>query len=221
VLGFFLSFFVAELHRRQLLGHLVGSGGFLTLSLRVGGIFARIRFWLVLHGGAFAFDEINRVSIDNALVLTLNFKVVGNQVDWPARDQRMLGLLWSIPEAARVSAGRVAASTSGILLRFVSGIASLARVLLRASAHSLVHLLGRVLLLTAMGLALRAATTVVALRVVHIGLLLLTELLVLHLARLRALLHAWAHVGLVAAVVVRVLLVELILHDWLNGKLRL
>lgn len=44
------------------------------------------------------------------MVLTLNFKVVGNQVDWTAGHHRMGRLLRGRPEAARVVARRVAAS---------------------------------------------------------------------------------------------------------------
>lgn len=49
----------------------------------------------------------------------------------------MLSLLWSIPEAAWITAGRVAASTSVILLRFISGKVSSAvlLLLLASSAH--------------------------------------------------------------------------------------
>jgi len=121
----------------------------------------------------------------------------------------MLSLSGCCPEAAWVAAGRVAASTSVILLRFVPGKASLA-VLLAASTHSLVHLMGRVLALVL------SAATVVTLRVVHglmLLLLLLTELLVTHVAGLRT---RWILRGIqvgLAAAVVRVLLIELVLHD--------
>lgn len=116
----------------------------------------------------------------------------------------MLSLCRCCPEAAGVSAGRVAASTSVILLRFVSGKASLA-VLLTALAHSLVHLVGRVL-------AVALVAAVVTLRVVHV-LLLLAERLVAHVPGVgaRRILRR-IQVGLAAAVV-RVLLVELVLHD--------
>lgn len=63
-----------------------------------------------------------------------------------------------------------------------------------------------------------AATTVVLalrMRVVH-GLLLLTELLLTHVAGLRARVLWCIQVGLVAAVVRVLLLVELVLHDWLE-----
>jgi len=102
------------------------------------------------------------------LVLTLNFKVVGNQVDWTARHQRMLRLTRRGPKASGVTAGRVAASSS-VILWLVAGVAPTTVL----SAHLLMHLI-------------LLALAVVALVMVHVLLLLLTKLLALHVAGVRA-----------------------------------
>lgn len=80
---------------------------FLSLLL---GIWLRLRL-VVLIG--FAIDKFNSVGVDDAVTLTLNFKVVGNQVDWTALHERLLGALRLVAESASVAARRVAASSVG------------------------------------------------------------------------------------------------------------
>jgi hypothetical protein len=74
-------------------------------------------------GSALTVDEIYRVGVDDAVVLTLNFKVVGNQVDGATGNNGVGGLRGGCPETARVTARRVAASSFLLGLVF-TGITS-------------------------------------------------------------------------------------------------
>jgi hypothetical protein len=58
-----------------------------------------------------AIDEVYSVSVDDAVTVTLNFKVVGNQVNRAARDERVLGLGWRIAETTGIASRRIAASS--------------------------------------------------------------------------------------------------------------
>jgi len=85
-------------------GHLLGqvSGG-------------RGHFWvgghLCLELDRLAIDEVDSVSVDDTVTRTLNFKVVGNQVNGASGYERVLGPLRLVAEATGVSTRRVAASS--------------------------------------------------------------------------------------------------------------
>jgi hypothetical protein len=74
-------------------------------------------------------NKIYSVSVDDAVTLTLNFKVVGNQVNRAARDERVLGLGRRIAKATGIAARRVAASSldiaHGLALRLTEATLSL------------------------------------------------------------------------------------------------
>lgn len=74
-------------------------------------------------------NKIYSVSVDDAVTLTLNFKVVGNQVNRATRDERVLGLGRRIAEATGIAARRVAASSvdiaHGLALRLTEATLSL------------------------------------------------------------------------------------------------
>lgn len=74
-------------------------GGFRVRSLKV---------------NLFAVDEIYSVSVDDTVTLTLNFKVVGNQVNRAAGNERVLGFGRCVAEATGVATRRVAASSVDI-----------------------------------------------------------------------------------------------------------
>lgn len=73
--------------------------------------------WLsLLQFLRFSVDKFYSVSVDDAVTLTLNFKVVGNQVNGPTGNERVLVALRLVVEATGVSLGRVAASPFGTSL---------------------------------------------------------------------------------------------------------
>lgn len=161
------------------------SHGILSLLLGVG-----LRLRLVVLIG-FAIDKFNCVGVDDAVTLTLNFKVVGNQVDRAALHERLLGALRLVAESASVAARRVAASSVGhagrillpvaaLALAHVAALVVLAAALAMVAAAGLLHvarvvaralathawwLLGPDVLGTAMGLVRRTALVAVRLLV--------------------------------------------------------
>jgi hypothetical protein len=60
-------------------------------------------------------DKFDRVSVYDAVTLTLNFKVVGNQVNRPALNERVLGPGWRVAEVSWIASWRVAVSTLAIV----------------------------------------------------------------------------------------------------------
>ncbi len=60
-------------------------------------------------------DKFNRVSVYDAVTLTLNFKVVGNQVNRPALNERVLGPGWRVAKVSWIASWRVAVSTLAIV----------------------------------------------------------------------------------------------------------
>lgn len=97
----------------------------------------------------FAVNKIYSVSVDDAVTLTLNFKVVGNQVNRAARDERVLGLGRRVTEATGIAARRVAASSVDIShgLRLTEALSLAAHVvgLMAAKLTSLATVVGRLL----------------------------------------------------------------------------
>ena len=59
----------------------------------------------------FTIYKVYSISIDDSVTWTLNFKVVGNQVNGAAVDERVRGFGWRIAEPAWVATRRVAASS--------------------------------------------------------------------------------------------------------------
>jgi len=101
------------------------SHSFLSFLLRVG-----LRLpWLVLTV-SFTINKFNSVGVDDAVARTLNFKVVGNQVDWASLHQCLLGALGLVAESAGVASRRVAASTIG-----TGGLRLIAIATLTLTAH--------------------------------------------------------------------------------------
>ncbi len=60
-------------------------------------------------------DKFNRVGVNDAVTLTLNFKVVGNQVNRPARNERVRGFGWRAAEVSWIASWRVAVSTLAVI----------------------------------------------------------------------------------------------------------
>lgn len=119
--------------------------GLLGWGLRVG----------LFELGLLTVDEFNGVGVDYAVTLTLNFKVVGNQVNGTAGDERVWGLGWRVAEAAGISLRRVAASSirfSGV--RFAVAALSAAHALMGGAALAVIGLLHAVAGVALVGLAL-------------------------------------------------------------------
>jgi len=59
-------------------------------------------------------DKFYGVGVDYAVTLTLNFKVVGNQVNRAALNERVRRLGWSVAKASWIASWRVAVSTLAV-----------------------------------------------------------------------------------------------------------
>jgi len=62
-------------------------------------------------------DKFNGVGVDDAVTLTLNFKVVGNQVNRPARNERVRGFGWRVAEVSWIASWGVAVSSTLAVVR--------------------------------------------------------------------------------------------------------
>ena len=60
-------------------------------------------------------DKFYGVSVDDAVTCTLNFKVVGNQVNRSARNERVRGFGWRVAEVSWIASWRVAVSTLAVI----------------------------------------------------------------------------------------------------------
>jgi hypothetical protein len=59
-------------------------------------------------------DKFDRVGVYDAVTLTLNFKVVGNQVNRPTLNERVRRFGWRVAEVSWIASWRVAVSTLAI-----------------------------------------------------------------------------------------------------------
>lgn len=172
------------------------SHSFLSLNLRVG---LRLRLVVTV---SFTINEFNSVGIDDTVARTLNFKVVGNQVDWASLHQCLLGALGLVAESAGVASRRVAASTIVTTL----GLRLIAIATLTLTAHTVTAVLLAATLAVMASWLLHVARVVALVLTAHVWRLLRTDVLA---ATMR--LIGWA--ALVAVrLLVGVLIVVGVLH---------